>query len=336
MKLSLFYRYPSPEYHSIEQLFDTISDHFPDRLNVQKIYAKHKSKGLINRIQIGIHASKTQSEINHITGDIHFIAPFLSKRKTILTIHDIGSVKSGNFLKKWILKLFWFTIPAKSVAYITVISEFTKIELLNYIKINPAKVIVIPNCISPISQYSSKIFNTEKPVILQIGTKKNKNLNRLIKAVEDISCKLLIVGKLNSDQTNLLNEKNIEYENYFNIDENKLLNLYQQSDIVSFISTYEGFGLPILEANAIGRVVITSNIEPMNTVANDAAYKINPFDVDEIKKGIQTLISNKYLREKLILSGFENVKKYSAETIAQKYRNVYKKVIKTGQKHLLN
>ncbi|MEN8120719.1 MAG: glycosyltransferase family 1 protein [Bacteroidota bacterium] len=326
MNLSLFYRCPAPEYHSIEQLFDTISSNYPVDVQLKKVYAKQKSKGLTKRILIGLHARKNQSEINHITGDIHFIAPFLCKQKTILTIHDIGSIKSGNFMKKWLFKLFWFSIPAKSVAYITVISEFTKTELINYIKIDPAKVVVIPNCISPIYQFVEKEFNTAKPIILQIGTKENKNLNRLIESINGLSCKLVIIGKLSERLNHLLNINSIEYENHFNVDEEKLLRLYHESDIVSFISTYEGFGLPILEANAVGRVVITSNIEPMNTVAYDAAYKVNPFNVDEIKNGILTIIKDSSLRKKLIEQGVENAKKYNAKTIAEQYESLYYKL----------
>ena len=326
MNLSLFYRHPASEYHSIEQLFDTISSNYPKDVNIKKVYARHRSKGLIKRLLIGIHARKNQSEINHITGDIHFIAPFLKKDKTILTIHDIGSIKSGNYLKVSLLKLFWFTIPAKSVAYITVISEFTKKELLQFIKIDPTKVVVIPNCISSIYQFRAKEFNIKYSVILQIGTKENKNLGRLILAVKGISCKLIIVGKLNEKQTILLRENNIDFENYFNIDEKQLLDLYNQSDIVSFVSTYEGFGLPILEANAVGRVVLSSNIEPMITVAGEAALKVNPFEVEEIRKGIQTLIKNGLLREKLISAGIENVKKYQPQSVAKQYIDLYRKV----------
>ena len=331
MDLSLFYRHPAPEFHSIEQLFDTISSNYTDTVKLKKVYAQHRSKGIIDRILIGIHARKNQSEINHITGDIHFIAPFLSKKKTILTIHDIGSIKSGNFLKKWFLKLFWFTIPAKSVAYITVISEFTKNELLDFIKIDPAKVVVIPNCISSIYQYTNKEFNTKKPVILQIGTKENKNLDRLIKAIKDISCKLVIVGKLNKKQINLLDDNQIEYKYYFNIDEKQMLNLYYKSDIVSFISTYEGFGLPILEANAVGRVVLSSNIEPMETVAAEAAYKVNPYDINEIRNGVLRLIRDGSLRKKLIEQGLENVKQYKPQQIAIQYYNLYNKVSQNPQ-----
>ena len=153
----------------------------------------------------------------------------------------------------------------------------------------------------------------------------------MIKAIKAISCKLVIVGKLNEKQTILLRENNIDFENHFNIDENKLLGLYNESDIVSFISTYEGFGLPILEANAVGRVVITSNIEPMETVAAEVAYKVNPYDINEIRKGIQILIKDASLREELILSGFENAKQYKPQQIAIQYYNLYNKVSQNPQ-----
>ena len=326
MKLSLFYRKPSPEYHSIEQLFDIISSKYSKNIELKKVYAKYKSKGFFKRILIGFQAKKNQSEINHITGDIHFIAPFLKKKKTILTIHDIGSIKTTNFLKKLILKLFWFTIPIKKVAYLTVISEFTKNEILKNFNVNPQKIIVIPNCISEIYKFKEKTFNSTKPSILQIGTKKNKNLLRIIDAIKTINCKLLIVGKLNEEQKLLLQKNSIDYDVFFDISDNKLLQLYESCDIVSFVSTYEGFGLPAIEANAVGRVVITSNIEPMNSITANAALKVNPYNVNEIKEGIEKIIANSVFREKLIKNGLINAKKYSAEKIALQYEKLYEKL----------
>ena len=327
MHLSLFYRRPAPEYHSIELIFDTLAEYFPADVNVKKVYAPYKSKGVVNRLLIGLYARKNQGTVNHITGDIHFIAPFLQKKKTVLTIHDIGSIKYGNFIKRIILKWFWFSIPARSVAYITVISEFTKQELLKYVKINPDKVIVVPNCLSPNFTYKPNNFNQEKPVILQIGTKSNKNLPRLIEALKDINCKLVIVGKLSDEQIRLLQQNNIEYDNYFNIPEEKLISLYEQADMVSFVSTYEGFGMPVIEANAVGRPVITSDIEPMKSIAGDAAVKVNPYSIKDIRNAFIKIIHNKNLRDSLIKNGLENVKKYQAEHIAMQFYKLYEKII---------
>jgi glycosyltransferase involved in cell wall biosynthesis len=326
MHLTLFYRRPSPEFHSIELIFDTVAEHLPDNVLVKKVYAPYISQDFINRLKIALHARKNQGDINHITGFIHFIAPFLNKKKTVLSIHDIGSNIKRSFISQLIIKCLWFTIPAKSVAYITVISEFTKKELLQYIKIKPEKIIVIPNPVSPVFKYKPKEFNSEKPKILHIGTKINKNLERTIEALIGINCKLIIVGKPNNKQSDLLKKHHIEYENYFNISDKELLQLYEQSDIVSFVSLYEGFGMPVIEAHAVGRVVITSDIEPMKSVAGNAALLVNPYNVSEIKKGIQRIINDEKLRQELIKNGLENVKKFQAENIASQYFQLYQKI----------
>ena len=49
MHLTIFFRHPAPEYHSIEQLFDTISNNYPEQVKLKKVYAKYRSKGMINR-----------------------------------------------------------------------------------------------------------------------------------------------------------------------------------------------------------------------------------------------------------------------------------------------
>ncbi len=327
MHLSLFYRYPDPDFHSIENIFNTLAGYLSKDITVKKVYAPYKSIGFINRLKIAFHARKNQGDINHITGFNHFIAPFLKKNKTILTIHDVGSIKYGNFLKTWLLKLFWFTIPVKSVAYITVISEFTKQELIKYTSVDEKKIRIIPNCVSPKFQYHEKKFNRRKPVILHIGTKTNKNLLRLIQALKFINSKLIIVGKLNNQQKALLKTNNIEYKNYFNISDNELIDLYEKADIVSFVSSYEGFGMPVIEANAVGRVVLTSNIEPMNTVAANAACKVNPYSVKDIREAIQNIIKDDKLRNNLIQNGLENVKKYRPENIAKQYLDIYNELI---------
>ncbi|MCF6243136.1 MAG: glycosyltransferase family 4 protein [Bacteroidales bacterium] len=327
MHLSLIYRHPLPEYHSIENIFDTLAEYLPDDVVVNKVYAKYKSVGLLNRIKNVLYISKKQADINHITGYDHFLAPFLKKNKTILTIHDVGSIKYGNPLKKQLLKLFWFTLPVKSVAYVTVISEFTKKELLNYTGIDENKIVVIPNCVSPKFLYHKKIFNKQKPVILHIGTKANKNLLRLIQALKYVNSKLIIVGKLNEQQKTLLSTNNIEYENYFNISNDELVELYKKADILSFVSTYEGFGMPVIEANAVGCPVITSNIEPLNQLAANAALKVNPLSVEEIRQAISKIITDDTLRNNLIQNGLENAKKYSAHNIAMQYYKLYNQLL---------
>ena len=229
-------------------------------------------------------------------------------------------------MKKKILRFFWFVLPFARVKYVTVISEFTKKEVLKEFKINPDKIVVIPDCVSPNIKYSEKEFNAEKPNILQIGTKPNKNLPNLIKALEGISCKLTIIGKLTNEQKQLLLKHNIDYKNIFNINYSEIINAYKIADIVTFISTDEGFGVPILEAQATGRIIITSNLSPMTEVAGDGAVFVNPANVSEIKKMLNKIILDEAFRKNIIAKGKQNVNKYSAKSIAKKYYDLYKQI----------
>ena len=327
MNISFFFRKPSTVFHSIEEQFFAVQKKLPEELKFSNKFAEYHSKGFLKRIFITIQAAFNQGDINHITGDIHFVALFLKKRKTILTVHDIGSVLNKRGLKYKVLRFFWFTMPFACVKYITVISEFTKFEILKNFKINPEKIIVIPDCVSPEIKYSEIPFNQEIPNILQIGTKQNKNLDNLIPALNEIPCKLTIVGKLNDIQTALLKHHQIKYENKYDLAYEEIINLYKRSDLVTFVSTYEGFGVPILEAQATGRPLITSDLSPMKDVAGEGALLVDPYNVKAIRYAITKIIEDKDFREKIIKKGSENVKKYSAKSVANQYYNLYKQIL---------
>jgi len=328
MQVRLFFRKPSPSFHSIEKLFYAIYKGLPDGLATLH-YAPFHSRGFMNRIRIGLDARKNQSQINHITGDIHFIAMFLKKERTILTIHDIGSIKKGNLIKRMIIKYFWFSLPIKSVRFITVISEFTRQEVLEHFKIKKEKLFVINNCISDMYRYCPKKEKSPKPVILQIGTKANKNLENLLPALQNIECTLIIIGKLTDKQMNNLINFQIDFENYLNISNEELFSLYIRCDILAYVSIYEGFGMPVVEANAVGRPVIASNIEPIKSNSGSAALLVNPYSIEEIRKGIQYLITNPEFCDQLIERGLENAKKFRAEKIAGQYLDLYNKMLAT-------
>ena len=68
-----------------------------------------------------------------------------------------------------------------------------------------------------------------------------------------IKCKLCILGKLTPAQKKLLDQNAIQWTNEYNVPFSKVIELYQKCDLVSFVSTYEGFGMPILEGQATGR-----------------------------------------------------------------------------------
>lgn len=320
--IQLIYRKFNKNFHSIENVFSALEPF----LRVQKIELPYLSQGLINRIKNILFFNKLSADLLHITGHDHYLLLGFNKKPTILTIHDIESLNRKKGLKKWLFKKIWFDYPIKNATYVTTISEFSKNEILrlgNY----KTSVIVIHNPLTlPISLTPNK-FNTTYPSILHIGTKQNKNLSRLIYSLKGITCKLVIIGKLTDENSVLLEENNIDYCFKTNLSNKEIIQEYYTCDIVSFVSTYEGFGLPIIEAQAAGRVVITSNVASMPEVAGDGAYFVNPYDTNEIRKGILELINNDNLREVLIQKGLENVKRFEPQKIAKQYINLYENII---------
>jgi glycosyltransferase involved in cell wall biosynthesis len=96
--------------------------------------------------------------------------------------------------------------------------------------------------------------------------------------------------------------------------------------MVLFASTYEGFGMPIVEANTVGRPVITSNLLSMPEVAGDAALIVNPYNVDEIRNGIIKIIEDDEYRNQLINNGFRNAERFSLRNISEEYLKLYNKM----------
>lgn len=106
----------------------------------------------------------------------------------------------------------------------------------------------------------------------------------------------------------------------------EILNAYVSADIISFPSLYEGFGLPVIEAQAIGRPVLTSDLAPMNEIAGNAAYYVDPYNVESIRNGFKILLETPTLRHDLIKRGLENVKQFSVKKISFLYLDLYQKI----------
>jgi glycosyltransferase involved in cell wall biosynthesis len=96
----------------------------------------------------------------------------------------------------------------------------------------------------------------------------------------------------------------------------ELVNWYRGALLVAFVSLYEGFGLPIIEAMAVGVPVLTSNVSAMPETAGGAAFIVDPVSVDEISHGLRELAYDKVLRAELITRGKHRAKAFSWETSA--------------------
>lgn len=328
MKVIFFHRKPRPFNFSVESLFKQIRNAFTSDVECEVKELKFYSEGVFKRLYIGFEAALNQGEINHVTGDVNFIGIFLRGGRTVLTILDVGFMNHPNPSARLILKWFWIVLPVRNCRIITTISHSAKMELLKYVQVDPDKIRVVYVPISSIFVRCPRDFNKDKPEILQIGTKPNKNVIRLVEALGGIRCKLTIIGEVSGELLDALQKFKIEWQSFKNLSDQDVLERYNQADIVAFVSTYEGFGMPIVEANSVGRVVVTSEILSMPEIGSNAAHYVNPFDIDSIRHGILKVIDDDEYRAKLIRNGYENCKRFDAKQIASEFTSIYREIIR--------
>lgn len=326
LRVTQFMRRSHPGAYSIERLYRDVRSFLPETSQVELCVNQRFSQGLIPRVLDAFRARRYQSDVNHVTGDVHYLTYFLDKRRTILTIHDCEMLFRSSGIHRFVLWFFWFWLPEKCTEYIVVVSAETKAQLLKVLRCNPKKVTVIHNPISSIFQKAPKPFNMKKPRLLQIGTKKNKNIERLVEAIAGLDVVLAIVGKLSDSQIDMLQNQGIQYENLVNLSDQELLEEYQYCDLLVFVSTCEGFGLPIVEAQTVGRPVVTSNISSMPEVAGEGACYVNPFDITSIRAGISKVIEDADYRRQLVELGQKNAVHFQVDKVSKKYSDLYQTV----------
>lgn len=310
---------------SIDNVFRPIENKMKDFCSVDSITFENTNytwKSMLkNIIQVKSYLKKNPDVIIHITGTENYLLPFLSKYKTVVTVHDFGFFTAHKKTLRLLIKYPLWIASIKFADIVTFISEKSREEALELVKIDLKKTDIVMNPVNsnyyPLEDYK---FNENCPKILMVGTKENKNIVRTIKALAGINCELRIIGPLLLSQKELLKEYKINYTQVQNISNEQIIKEYQMCDIVTFASEHEGFGMPIIEGQAAGKTVVTSNISPMKDIANGSCPLVDPFNVKSIREGIIEAIVNHDKYEEL---GKKNIKLYSVDKIAKKYFNIY-------------
>jgi glycosyltransferase involved in cell wall biosynthesis len=333
MDVAVFVRKPGPSSFSLERVCVDIVGAMPKNISPRVVVMPHRTRGLRGMLRNMAYARSHAGEVNHVFGDIHYVACALPAGRTVLTVADCTTLVHRAGFRRAILRLLWYTWPVSHSALITTISESTRQELLHLVGCPPEKVRVVHVPVSSSFTYLPKKFDTACPTILQVGTKENKNLPRVAQAIAGIPCRLRVIGQLSAQQRAGLDRAGISYSFVAGISNEQLVNEYRACDLLVFASTYEGFGLPIVEAQATGRPVVTSNLYSMPEVAGDAACLIDPFDVNSIKTGILRIIGDALYREELVERGFRNIERFRPEVIAAQYASLYQELWDTSQSH---
>jgi glycosyltransferase involved in cell wall biosynthesis len=326
-RLTYVERRPSKDAVSIERVFRQVVRGLPAEEFEVLFQTTPFGNGIAAIIRNLLFFRPHESDVYHITGDVHYLAMRLPAERTVLTIHDLIFLHRRTGLRRAVLKKLFLDMLVRRTAVLTTVSQATKDEIVKETGIDPSRVTVIENpMLDGFEPGRPKTFNADCPVILHIGTAANKNLVNLVKAVVDIECKLRIVGQLDADIHRRLRQSGIKFENVHGLDQNAIVEEYRNCDMVAFCSTYEGFGLPILEAQMMRKPVVTSNIAPMNVVAGDGAVLVDPNNIESIADGLRRVINDAEYRDQLVAAGTENVERFSGNTASDKYAEIYRRL----------
>ena len=260
------------------------------------------------------------------------LSPFfkLPNKKYYPVLHDLWAYKSPETVTfvQWLYTKVVIASIRHTYKKIITVSETAKNEIVDFFKCSADDVHVIYNTFSfgenPKIDYSDeqqacllKKYNIEsKKYILSVATlNKRKNIPMLIDAYNQINTgvKLVLVGKTSSEQFNCLNS-NVVFTGYISDEELKVL--YKHSLIYAFPSVYEGFGIPIIDAQAFGIPVICSDI-PIFKEIGDMSVEYCTIKVGSIQEKLNDLLNNHIHQQEFIKRGYENIKRFDTNIIKQ-------------------
>lgn len=329
MRVTYFHRLPArANQQSVEHYFAAVRSHLPVDVQWTVQKSPFDSRGIAPRLGNLAQASwhRRDGDISHVTGDVNYLVLALDGRRTVLTILDCGFEQLPPGRRRDVIQHLWYTLPVARAGHITAISEFTRQRLLALTGCDPRKIRVIPVCISPDFQRAAPRPPADPPVVLLIGTAPNKNIARVAQALAGVRCTVRIIGQPTAIQRQALMDAGVTFTSAGGLSQPQVVEEYRRCDLLLFASTYEGFGMPILEAQAIGRPVVTSTAAAMPDVAGGAAALVDPFDPLSIRAGVTRVLASAGLREALIARGFANLPRFAPAQVAQAYAALYREL----------
>jgi glycosyltransferase involved in cell wall biosynthesis len=272
-----------------------------------------------------------------------FMAPLLCPCPLVMTIHDLNHMVLPQFYTPF--HQFYYQVFVRSCIkkseFILTVSHFSKEEIVRNLDISPEKVFVTYNGVSgnyrPVTDsamldYVRDIYELPEKFILCLSNNKpHKNVHQLVRAYcfSNITIPLVLACDVDRSIIRIAENYGKKHLIYFSkfIDEEHLPSVYSMTHLFVFPSTYEGFGLPPLEALSCGAPVVVARSSSLPEVVGSNAIFTNPFDYHDIAKSLQEGTHNSDLRQRLKRYSVQHARRFSWDTMAEQTMEIYEKCL---------
>jgi glycosyltransferase involved in cell wall biosynthesis len=287
-------------------LFGNPSDLKPfDEPHVRIIKATSKIYTIAEQFEIWWHSRDCS-----ILWTPHYNMCLLHRGKKITSIHDVIPLAVPQYIASRLAPLYARVVMNQLIRrseVVMTISEFSKREIIRFFPYAAANTKICrfgfePKAARAGAEEVVSGFGIRKPYLIYIGNlKPHKNVSRMIEAFlkvseQDPSIQLVIVGQRDNFRSHLAdlykrfkNHPDIIFTGFVSAEHLQML--LQQSQALCFLSLYEGFGLPPMEAMAAGVPILVSDIPVIREVVGDAGRYVNPLDITDIASGMQQILS---------------------------------------------
>ncbi|MDO8669224.1 MAG: glycosyltransferase family 1 protein [Candidatus Buchananbacteria bacterium] len=258
--------------------------------------------------------------------------PIRRRTKVYVVVHDVGFKRYPDLYKK--IQFYYHDLTMKAIKRradrIITISDFSKKEIMDLYQVNADKIIVIPLGYDE-NKYNTGVlenknvldkYKISQPYILYVGRlEKKKNIGNIVKSfayakTSNPDLKLALAGQAGNEYeaiAKIISSHKLENEILLPgyIDEDDLPAVMKMAEIFLFPTLYEGFGLPILQAMALGTPVVASDIEPHKSVAGQAAALADPKNPENIAQQINKIIKDREFKDELKVRGLKRAAEFS-------------------------
>lgn len=293
-------------------------------------------------------------QLDKIKPDVYFspdgYLPLKTSVPCVPVIHDLAFEHYPNDVPKKVLKFYRAHFPryAEMASHIIAVSEYTKRDITEQYGIPVNKITVAYNAVNKIFTPSSETeqnntkqkYTQGKPYFLFVGAiHPRKNIVNLLKSFDEFKKqyhtehKLVIVGRKAWDYKDALQtyqqmdyKGEVIFTGHLQMEELRLL--YGAAAALVYVSYFEGFGIPIIEALSCGCPVITSNVSSMPEVVGKAGLLVDPLDVQNIVRMMQKVALQTGKKDELLVHAPQQLSLFDWDLSAEKVYSVLKKYAK--------